>query len=159
MTPREQILAIFESIFSANTKPCAKRLQWIRFLRGIVWWKNRGPKIACHCPFNMFLTMLPSPPAVLRRNRRLSVLNRTMEPTAKYSSVASRPSRIVYSAGMEYSLPWAYALVATIPDHRQCGGRVHAGWTFSRTPCAMKSCHQNSIYFCGSHFPTLAKVT
>jgi hypothetical protein len=38
---------------------------WIRALRGIVWWKNRGSKILWHCPFkhklyitNKFYTFL-----------------------------------------------------------------------------------------------------
>jgi hypothetical protein len=53
LTPRLPILAIFESIFSVNTKPYAKRLQPVNQdpRWGIVWWKNRGSQISWHCPF------------------------------------------------------------------------------------------------------------
>jgi hypothetical protein len=40
------------STISANTKPYAKRLQRVnQSPRGIVWWKNRRPKISRHCHF------------------------------------------------------------------------------------------------------------
>jgi hypothetical protein len=45
-------LATFEAIISANTMSYAKRFSLlIRDIYGVDWWKNRGSKISCYCPF------------------------------------------------------------------------------------------------------------
>jgi hypothetical protein len=51
LTPHALFLRPKIDRISANSKQNSKRRPWIRGPGGIVWWRNRRPKISWHSPF------------------------------------------------------------------------------------------------------------